>query len=82
MNISAGILPLNLLIIVNSLLKTRNKNIRNPYKKYIVDGTAVECDINHVKQYISPEKLKKLKTKMGDIPLLKGISLDLKSLLY
>jgi len=51
--------------IVNSLLKTRNKNIRNPYKKYIVDGTAVECDINHVKQYISHEKLKKLKLKWG-----------------
>lgn len=51
--------------IVNSLLKTCNKNYRKSYKKYIVDSTAVECDINHVKQYISLEKLKKLKLKWG-----------------
>jgi hypothetical protein len=49
--------------IVNSLLKRSNKGSRNPYKKYIVDGMGVECDINHIKQYISPEKLEKLKLK-------------------
>jgi len=51
--------------IVNSLLKTCNKNYTNPYKKYIVDGMGVECDINHIKQYISPERLEKLKLKWG-----------------
>ena len=51
--------------IVNSLLKTFNKKNKNPYNKYIVDGTGVECDINHVKEYISPEKLEKLKLKWG-----------------
>jgi hypothetical protein len=51
--------------IVNSLLKTCNKNNKNPYKKYIVDGSPIECDINHIKQYISPEKLKELKLKWG-----------------
>jgi hypothetical protein len=51
--------------IVNSLLKTCNKINKNPYKKYIVDGTAVEVDINHIKQYISSEKLEKLKLKWG-----------------
>jgi hypothetical protein len=39
--------------IVNSILKTCNIIHRNPYKKYIVDGTGVECDINHIKQFIS-----------------------------
>jgi hypothetical protein len=51
--------------IVNSLLKRCNKNNNHPYKKYLVDGTAVECDINHIKQYISPERLEKLKLKWG-----------------
>ena len=30
--------------IVNSLLKTFNKKNKNPYNKYIVDATGVECD--------------------------------------
>jgi hypothetical protein len=51
--------------IVNSLLKSCNKNYRDVFKKFIVDGTAVECDINIIKQYISPEKLEKLQLKWG-----------------
>lgn len=51
--------------IVNSLLKTCNNNNKNPYKKYIVDGMGVECDINIIKEFISPEKLEKLGLKWG-----------------
>jgi hypothetical protein len=55
----------NFVNIVNSLLKTCNNTNRNPYKKYIVDGTGVECDINHVKQFISSERLEELDLKWG-----------------
>ena len=51
--------------IVNSILNRLNKPNRRSRKKYIIDSTPVECDINHIKQYISPEKLEKLKLKWG-----------------
>jgi transposase len=51
--------------IVNNLLKMCNKSHKTPYKTYIIDGTAVECDINHVSKYITPEKLEKLELKWG-----------------
>ena len=51
--------------IVNSLLNRLNKPSRRSMKKYLIDSTAVECDINHIKQYISPERLEKLNLKWG-----------------
>lgn len=51
--------------IVNSILNRLNKVNRRSRKKYLIDATPVECDINHIKQYISPEKLEKLKLKWG-----------------
>jgi len=51
--------------IVNSLLKTCNKHNRSRYKQYIGDSTGVECDINIAKEFISPERLEKLKLEWG-----------------
>ncbi|MCC7554314.1 MAG: transposase [Methanobacteriaceae archaeon] len=51
--------------IVNSLLKYINKPNRKVKNTYIVDATPVECDINHIKQYITTEKLEELNLKWG-----------------
>ena len=51
--------------IVNSILKLINKTNRNPYTRYIVDATPVACDINHVRKYVTKEKLEKLNLKWG-----------------
>ena len=51
--------------IVNSFLSRLNKKNRARINRYIVDATLVACDINIIKKYISPEKLEKLKLKMG-----------------
>ena len=50
--------------VVNSLLKLFNNN-RKRRKTLIVDATSIECDINHIKRYISKEKLEKLNLKWG-----------------
>ena len=51
--------------IVNSILKKFFKPRKTRKDVYIIDATPVECDINILRKYISPEHLKKLRLKFG-----------------
>ena len=51
--------------IVNSILKKFFKPHKRRKSTYITDATPVECDINILRKYISPEHLKKLRLKFG-----------------
>ena len=51
--------------IVNSILKKFFKPRKRRKDVYITDATPVECDINILRKYISPEHLKKLRLKFG-----------------
>ena len=51
--------------IVNSILKPIYSNKRRSFVTYIVDASPVGVDINHLKKYISKEKLEKLDLKWG-----------------
>ena len=51
--------------IVNSILKKFFKPHKRRKNTYITDTTPVECDINILRKYISPEHLKKLRLKFG-----------------
>lgn len=51
--------------ITNSLLKNLNNGYKNRYHTLIVDATPICCDINTIKQYITKEKVEKLKLKWG-----------------
>lgn len=51
--------------IVNSILRKFFKPRKTRKDVYIIDATPVECDINILRKYISPEHLKKLRLKFG-----------------
>lgn len=57
--------PKQYINIVNSLLKTVNKPRKRGINTFLVDATGIACDINTVRKYIGPEKLKELKLKWG-----------------
>ena len=51
--------------IVNSILRKFFKPRKTRKDVYITDATPVECDINILRKYISPNHLKKLRLKFG-----------------
>ena len=51
--------------IVNSILRKFFKPRKTRKDVYITDATPVECDINILRKYITPEHLKKLRLKFG-----------------
>ena len=51
--------------IVNSILRKFFKPRKTRKDTYITDATPVECDINILRKYISPQHLKKLRLKFG-----------------
>jgi hypothetical protein len=51
--------------MVNSILKKFFKPRKTRKDTYITDATPVECNINILRNYISPEHLKKLRLKFG-----------------
>ena len=51
--------------IVNAILRKFFKPRKKRKDVYITDATPVECDINILRKYISPEHLKKLRLKFG-----------------
>ena len=57
--------PENYCNIVNSILKKFFKPHKTRKDIYITDATPVECDINILRKYITPEHLKKLRLKFG-----------------
>ena len=57
--------PENYCNIVNSILRKFFKPRKTRKDVYITDATPVECDINILRKYITPEHLKKLRLKFG-----------------
>ena len=51
--------------ITNSLLLQIHKSNKKPIKTYLVDATPVATDINILKEFITKERLEKLKLKWG-----------------
>ena len=51
--------------ITNSLLSQIHKSNKRPIKTYLVDATPVATDINILKEFITKERLEKLKLKWG-----------------
>lgn len=51
--------------ITNSILSQIHKSNKRPIKTYLVDATPVATDINILKEFITKERLEKLKLKWG-----------------
>lgn len=51
--------------IANSFFKLFSKTNKRKISRLIVDATPVECDINIIKEYVTPERLEKLDLNFG-----------------